>query len=110
MAHAGDPGCVYARQDPATARDVCMVHRPRARPQPGGTGVREARAPGVDVERALKDEQIIACTGARIAEEQQRAANAQGDGKTYQVQFDGAWINVDYDTYERVRQIQDSCA
>jgi hypothetical protein len=61
------------------------------------------------VEPALKEEQIIACTGARIADEGQRDGASQ-DGKGYQVQFDGAWINVDYETYERVRQIQDSCA
>ncbi len=50
--------------------------------------------------RHLKEEQIIDCTGARVAE----------DGKRYQVQYDGAWIDVEHDIYERVRQIQDSCA
>jgi hypothetical protein len=54
--------------------------------------------------RTLKEDEIIACTGARVAED--GAAQA----KHYQVQFDGAWIDVDFDIYERVRQIQDSCA
>jgi len=57
-----------------------------------------------NAERTLKEEQIIECTGARI--EDGGAANH----KAYQVQLDGAWINVDHETYERVRQIQDSCA
>lgn len=55
-------------------------------------------------EQHLKEEQIIECTGARIAED------GAPDHKTYQVQLDGAWITVNFDTYERVREIQDSCA
>ncbi|MET0285952.1 MAG: hypothetical protein ABW352_15830 [Polyangiales bacterium] len=50
----------------------------------------------------LKENEIIACTGARVADE--------GGHERYQVQFDGAWIEVEHAIYERVRQIQDSCA
>lgn len=54
--------------------------------------------------RTLKEDEIIACTGARVGDD-----GAAGH-KHYQVQFDGAWIDVDFDVYERVRAIQDSCA
>jgi hypothetical protein len=53
------------------------------------------------MEQHLKEEDIIACTGARIPE---------GAAEVYQVQFDGAWVDVPRDIYERVREIQDSCA
>jgi hypothetical protein len=55
-------------------------------------------------QRTLKEDEIIACTGARIA------ADSKPGHKHYQVQYDGAWIDVEHDIYERVRQIQDSCA
>ncbi|HEX5657332.1 MAG TPA: hypothetical protein VFX59_09055 [Polyangiales bacterium] len=54
--------------------------------------------------RTFKEDEIIACTGARIA------GDGEAEDPHYQVQFDGAWVDVNPDVYERVRQIQDSCA
>jgi hypothetical protein len=54
--------------------------------------------------RTFKEDEIIACTGARIADD------GKAGNKHYQVQFDGAWFDVEHEVYERVRQIQDSCA
>ena len=56
--------------------------------------------------RTLQENEIIACTGARVAGQPQGAS----DTGRYEVQLDSQWIEVDHDSYERVRQIQDSCA
>ncbi len=58
--------------------------------------------------RTLSESEIIECTGARIA--QGGNADRPKDGSGYEVQLDGMWIAVDFASYERVRQIQDSCA
>jgi hypothetical protein len=58
--------------------------------------------------RVLSDEEIKQSTGARAASER-ASSSSKGDGQ-YEVQLDGAWVAVDFESYERVRQIQDSCA
>ena len=60
----------------------------------------------MSTKRELREDEIIACTGARVASEPQ-GAGAPG---RYEVQLDGAWVEVEHANYERVRQIQDSCA
>jgi hypothetical protein len=55
-------------------------------------------------QRTLSEQEITDCTGARVD-----TSSGEQD-KRYQVQLDGMWIDVDFDAYERVRQIQDSCA
>jgi len=66
--------------------------------------------------RVLSEEEIKQSTGARNASASgadrtsgasEGATRAEGG---YEVQLDGQWIGVDYESYERVRAIQDSCA
>jgi hypothetical protein len=53
----------------------------------------------VTKERALSESEITECTGARTS-----------SADVYEVQLEGEWIRVDRPSYERVREIQDSCA
>ena len=60
----------------------------------------------MSTKRTLQENEIIACTGARVTGE----PKGSKDSGRYEVQLDSQWIEVDHDSYERVRQIQDSCA
>jgi hypothetical protein len=64
--------------------------------------------------RLLSEQEITECTGARLGGSVTAGtthdAPANKHKAAYEVQLDGSWIEVDYETYERVREIQDSCA
>ena len=72
----------------------------------GGDALSAHRRNIVSNKRTLQDDEIIACTGARVATEPQ---GSQDTGR-YEVQLESQWVEVDHASYERVRQIQDSCA